>query len=133
MRSVKHWGLVALTTAALSVAGMSVAWAAGPTQTNPANWTPQMVAPTDTGYVRQQTEVALRTVPRRTGLLIGLPAYHEPTFTHRSSETVAAAIRGVRLGLGRTDPRPGFGVALYVDFTATDADWRDYRTRWVHP
>jgi spore germination protein YaaH len=86
-----------------------------------------------TGYVRRQTEVALRTVPAGTGLLIGLPAYHEGTFTHRGSETVAAAIRGVRLGLGEATPRAGFGVALYIDFTATEADWRDYRRGWVRP
>ena len=86
-----------------------------------------------TGYVRRQTEVALRAVPAGTGLLIGLPAYHQGTITHRGSETVAAAIRGVRLGLGEGTPRPGFGVALYVDFTADETDWRDYRTGWVGP
>lgn len=86
-----------------------------------------------TGYVRRQTEVALGAVPPGTGLLIGLPAYHEPTFTHRGSETVAAAVRGVRLGLGDARPRPGFGVALYVDFTADETDWRDYRSGWVRP
>jgi hypothetical protein len=86
-----------------------------------------------TGYVRRQTEIALRTVPAGTGLLVGLPAYHGTTLTHRGSETVPAAIRGVRLGLGGSAPRPGFGVALYVDFTATAADWQAYRTGWVRP
>lgn len=86
-----------------------------------------------TGYVRRQTEIALRAVPAGTGLLIGLPAYHQDTFTHRRSETVAAAVRGVRLGAGDAPPRPGFGVALYVDFTATETDWRDYRAGWVRP
>ncbi|GGU81601.1 membrane protein [Streptomyces filipinensis] len=85
------------------------------------------------GYVAQQTSLALEVTPRTTDLLMGLPFYHENRFGHRAhAETVPAAVRGVRLGLSRTDAdRVRFGVALYVDFAATEADWRAYQEDWV--
>ncbi|MFG2353974.1 hypothetical protein [Streptomyces sp. NPDC048521] len=85
------------------------------------------------GYVAQQTSLALEVTPDSTDLLMGLPFYHENRFGHWAhAETVPAAVRGVRLGLSRTDAdRAGFGVALYVDFAATEADWRAYREDWA--
>ncbi|MCX4813579.1 hypothetical protein OG601_23565 [Streptomyces sp. NBC_01239] len=85
------------------------------------------------GYVAQQTSLALEVTPDSTDLLMGLPFFHENRFGHRASaETVPAAVRGVRLGLSRTDAdRTNFGVALYVDFAATEADWTAYREDWV--
>nr|BFD82901.1 hypothetical protein StreXyl84_23020 [Streptomyces sp. Xyl84] len=85
------------------------------------------------GYVAQQTSLALEVTPPTTDLLMGLPFYHENRFGHWAhAETVPAAVRGVRLGLSRTDPdRVRFGVALYVDFAATEADWSAYRNDWV--
>ncbi|MEU3978623.1 glycosyl hydrolase family 18 protein [Streptomyces sp. NPDC026672] len=85
------------------------------------------------GYVAQQTSLALEVTPPTTDLLMGLPFYHENRFGHRArAETVPAAVRGVRLGLSRTDAdRPAFGVALYVDFAATEADWSAYRRDWT--
>ena len=85
------------------------------------------------GYVAQQTSLALEVTPGSTQLLMGLPFYHENRIGHRArAETVPAAVRGVRLGLSRTDARRArFGVALYVDFAATDADWRAYREGWL--
>jgi hypothetical protein len=80
-----------------------------------------------------------------------------------SAETVGAAIRGVRLGLspaGTVEPaiatKPtattstnstlgtpdsptaaptgrAFGIALYLDYTATPADWAAYRSDWLGP
>ncbi|MGW0509652.1 hypothetical protein ACWD1W_10350 [Streptomyces olivaceoviridis] len=87
------------------------------------------------GYVAQQTSLALEATPEGTDLLMGLPFYHENRFGHRArAETVPAAVRGVRLGLSRTDAgRARFGVALYVDFAATEADWRAYREDWATP
>ncbi len=83
------------------------------------------------GYVRRQTDVALRDVPPTTDLLMGLPAYHTDDWGHSASaETVSAALRGVRLALGG-NPRQSFGVALYADFAATDADWSAYRRGWL--
>ncbi len=84
------------------------------------------------GYVAQQTGLALQVTPPGTDLLMGLPAFRaENAAHHGAAETVAAALRGVRLGLGRTGPaRPAFGVALYVDFAATQQDWNDYRRDW---
>ncbi|MFD9130472.1 hypothetical protein [Kitasatospora sp. NPDC059571] len=82
------------------------------------------------GYVAHQTALALQAVPDDVDLLMGLPAYWEDTPTHHgSAETVAAAVRGARLGLG-PGGRRAFGLALYVDFTATDADWSAYRSGW---
>ncbi|WP_346346023.1 glycoside hydrolase family 18 protein [Streptomyces sp. SID5789] len=85
------------------------------------------------GYVAQQTSLALEVTPPTTHLLMGLPFYHENRFGHwNHAETVAAAVRGVRLGLSRTDAdRERFGVAAYIDFAATDEDWTSYRNGWV--
>ncbi|MFF2845354.1 hypothetical protein ACFVT5_03345 [Streptomyces sp. NPDC058001] len=84
------------------------------------------------GYVAQQTALGLEVTPASTDLLMGLPFYYDDTFGHRgSAETVAAAVRGVRLGLSRTDrDRERFGVALYVDFAARERDWAAYRADW---
>ncbi|EST39710.1 hypothetical protein N566_00495, partial [Streptomycetaceae bacterium MP113-05] len=84
------------------------------------------------GYVAQQTELALENAPRDVDVLMGLPFYHTDTLAREpEAETVPAAVRGVRLGLGREAPsRRRFGVALYVDFAATPADWHAYRTDW---
>ncbi|MFH8220266.1 hypothetical protein ACH4C2_13390 [Streptomyces sp. NPDC018057] len=85
------------------------------------------------GYVAQQTSLALEATPPTTDLLMGLPFFHENRFGHWDhAETVPAAVRGVRLGLSRTDAdRVRFGVALYVDFAATEADWTAYREGWA--
>ncbi|MBO0869739.1 MAG: hypothetical protein J2P15_14355, partial [Micromonosporaceae bacterium] len=83
------------------------------------------------GYVRRATAEALACVPSNVDLLIGVPAYHDHRVTHHeSAETVAAALRGVRLALGPHPQRNGFGVAMYVDFAATAADWTSYRADW---
>lgn len=84
------------------------------------------------GYVAEQTSLALEVTPRSTDLLMGLPFFHENDLGHHgSAETVAAAVRGTRLGLARTDRgRQRFGVALYVDFAARDGDWAAYREGW---
>ncbi len=87
------------------------------------------------GYVAQQTALALEATPPGTHLLMGLPFFHENRFGHwNHAETVPAAVRGVRLGLSRTDAdRARFGVALYIDFAATEADWAAYTEDWVRP
>ncbi|MEU6354626.1 hypothetical protein ABZ896_35810 [Streptomyces sp. NPDC047072] len=86
------------------------------------------------GYVAQQTSLALEVTPPSTDLLMGLPFFHtNDAGHHAAAETVPAAVRGVRLGLSRTDAdRTNFGVALYVDFAATEADWTAYERDWVH-
>ncbi|MDX2679965.1 hypothetical protein [Streptomyces soliscabiei] len=85
------------------------------------------------GYVAQQTSLALEVTPDSTDLLMGLPFYRENRFGHWAhAETVAAAVRGVRLGLSRTDAdRANFGVAAYVDFAASETDWTSYEEGWV--
>ncbi|MCZ9349507.1 hypothetical protein NGM36_06810 [Streptomyces mutabilis] len=85
------------------------------------------------GYVAQQTSLALEVTPPTTHLLMGLPFYHESNFDHWGhAETVEAAVRGVRLGLSRTDAdRKLFGVAPYIDFAATETNWKEYREGWV--
>ncbi|MFE9134130.1 hypothetical protein [Streptomyces sp. NPDC007355] len=84
------------------------------------------------GYVAQQTSLALEVTPESTDLLMGLPFFYEDDLGHHeNAETVEAAVRGTRLGLGRTDPdRERFGVALYVDFAAEEGDWAAYRDGW---
>jgi hypothetical protein len=59
--------------------------------------------------------------PANVALLIGLPAFHDAhSLAHSSSaETVAAAIRGVRLAFPAGTPtNRKIGVALYVDLAA---------------
>ncbi|MFB7088034.1 glycoside hydrolase family 18 protein [Streptomyces sp. NPDC056296] len=87
------------------------------------------------GYVAQQTSLALEVTPPTTHLLMGLPFYYESNFDHWGhAETVEAAVRGVRLGLSRTDAdRKLFGVAPYIDFAATETNWDEYREGWVNP
>ncbi|ROQ34158.1 hypothetical protein EDD98_3192 [Streptomyces sp. PanSC19] len=85
------------------------------------------------GYVAQQTALALEATPETTDLLMGLPFFHEDDLGHHeNAETVAAAVKGARLGLARTDPgRERFGLALYVDFAAREGDWAAYRAGWL--
>ena len=84
------------------------------------------------GYVARQTEVALHAVPPGVDLLIGVPAFHTHDPGHWDfAETMPAALTGVRLALGSHPPARPFGVALYVDFAATDADWAAYRADWL--
>ncbi|MGC4937952.1 hypothetical protein [Kribbella sp. DT2] len=83
------------------------------------------------GYVAKQTQLALEVTPDRVDLLMGLPAYWENNPSHwGKAETVEAAVRGARLGLGNS-PKQNFGLAIYVDFTATDAHWDAYRNGWL--
>jgi Glycosyl hydrolases family 18 len=82
------------------------------------------------GYTRMETQIALRAMPVGVHLLIGLPAYPPNPPTHDSGETVPAAITGVRLALGSGAPA-NVGVALYVDFTATQGDWAAYEDDWA--
>ncbi|MFC0627910.1 hypothetical protein [Kribbella deserti] len=84
------------------------------------------------GFVARQTALALEATGEEVDLLMGLPAYWKDDFGHRgSAETVEAAVRGARLGLTRHAPtRQTFGLALYVDFTATPAHWTAYTEGW---
>lgn len=95
-----------------------------------ALWSPSAYA----GFVRDETTVTLAAVPSNVAVLIGVPAYHDAhSLAHVSSaETVAAALRGVRLALKDGTPaNRRFGVALYIDFAATSADWSAYRSDWA--
>lgn len=89
--------------------------------------------PTETlycGYMRRTTARALAAVPPEVGLLIGVPAYPPSGIYHHAAENLTTAIRGVRLALGERPPEREFGIALYVDFTATDEDWSVYHRDW---
>jgi hypothetical protein len=84
------------------------------------------------GYVRRATEAALRAVPADVALYIGIPAYHDQRLSrHDNAETVAAALRGIRLAIGDRPPAREFGVAIYVDFAATEQDWAAYQEGWA--
>ncbi|MCF2531406.1 hypothetical protein [Yinghuangia soli] len=85
------------------------------------------------GYVTRQTELALEHTPERTDLLIGLPFYHDDTIGHHeNAERAGTAARAVRIGLDAAgSDRRNFGVALYVDFAATEEDWAAYHREWM--
>jgi hypothetical protein len=84
------------------------------------------------GYVRWETQLALAAVPPDVTLLIGAPAYSTGgPWPFSSAETVARAIRGARLAISPVPPSRPFGIALYVDFTATSQDWASYLTDWM--
>lgn len=87
------------------------------------------------GFVRDETRIALGAVPHNVALLMGVPAYEGHSFVHDSAaESTAAGIRGVRLALPHGAPTGrAVGVALYIDFEATRADWAAYRSDWVDP
>lgn len=87
------------------------------------------------GFVRDETHLALGAVPRNVALLVGVPAYGGHSFVHDSAaETTAAGIRGVRLALPHGAPTDrAVGVALYIDFGPTRADRAAYRSDWVDP
>ncbi len=84
------------------------------------------------GYVARQTALALQATPAGVDLLMGLPFFHTDEMGHHGhAETAEAAVRGARLGLTREGgDRQRFGLALYVDFAATEGDWRAYRRDW---
>ncbi|WP_232663475.1 hypothetical protein [Pseudonocardia sp. TRM90224] len=81
------------------------------------------------GYVAVQTRLATQAVPDGVELLMGVPAFRDGVM-HTGAETVAAAVRGIRVGLGAAPDRP-VGAAVYVDFDATEADWAQYRSGWA--
>jgi hypothetical protein len=86
------------------------------------------------GLVARQVRLALGVVPDDVTLLVGLPAYHDATLQHRpGAETVEAAVRAARLALDADPGRERYGVALYVDFTATEDDWSAYAEGWHRP
>jgi hypothetical protein len=87
------------------------------------------------GYVAEQTTLALQVTRPGVDLLMGVPVFWADDYGHHgAAETVAGAVRGIRLGLSRTAPgRQAFGVALYVDFTATPQDLAAYRRDWCRP
>jgi hypothetical protein len=83
------------------------------------------------GFVRLETGIALRAMPSGVHLLIGLPAYPSVLPGHTGAETVANAIRGVRLALGTAAAPHSIGVSMYADFSATKADWTAYAADWA--
>jgi hypothetical protein len=84
------------------------------------------------GHVARQAELALDLVPAGKHLFIGAPAYHDHSLAWAdSAESVAMAAEGAKLALTGHGRRERFGLALYVDFAATEEDWREYTTRWL--
>ncbi|WP_189241495.1 hypothetical protein [Planobispora rosea] len=87
------------------------------------------------GHVTRQAVLGLDLVPDGKALLIGAPAYHDHGVPWLdAAESVAAAAEGARLALsGHGARREGFGLALYVDFAATEEDWSEYHRFWHRP
>ncbi|MFC5825438.1 hypothetical protein [Nonomuraea insulae] len=83
------------------------------------------------GYVARQASLALDLVPDGKALYIGAPAYHDHGVAWSdAAESVEMAAEGAKLALTGHGRRELFGLALYVDFAATEEDWREYMTRW---
>ncbi|TDD15333.1 hypothetical protein [Nonomuraea diastatica] len=84
------------------------------------------------GYAARQAELALGLVPDEKFLFIGAPAYHDHGVPWADyAESVEMAAEGAKLTLTEHGRRERFGLALYVDFAATEDDWREYMTRWM--
>jgi Glycosyl hydrolases family 18 len=84
------------------------------------------------GYVARQAELAMDLVPESKHLFIGAPAYHDHGIDWGDyAESVATAAEGAKLALTDHGARERFGLALYVDFAATEEDWREYLTHWM--
>lgn len=83
------------------------------------------------GHVARQVRLALDLVPAEKSLFIGAPAYHDHGVGWLdAAESVEMAAEGARLALSDHGRRERFGLALYVDFAATERDWHEYMTRW---
>jgi hypothetical protein len=86
------------------------------------------------GHVVRQAKLAMGLVPEDKTVLIGAPAYHDHLVGLSDfAESVKAAADGARLALTDDGPRSNLGLALYVDFAATEEDWKEYETAWVRP
>ncbi|WP_030450755.1 hypothetical protein [Herbidospora cretacea] len=93
------------------------------------SWTPLQTV--YGGWVARQARKAFALAPESTGVLIGAPAYHDHKLGLTDyAESVEMAAEGLRLVISET-PRQDTGLALYVDFAATEEDWREYRESWV--
>jgi hypothetical protein len=81
-------------------------------------------------YVAWQTERLAELVADRVTVFVGVPTENHPW---RPAETVAAGLRGVRKGLAEVDDERAarIGVAVFADWTTTDAEWADYQRGWV--
>ncbi|GAB1816985.1 glycoside hydrolase family 18 protein [Herbidospora sp. RD11066] len=83
------------------------------------------------GWVARQARKAFALAPKETSVLIGAPAYHDHMVgVSDYAESVEMAAEGMRLAITET-PRENAGLALYVDFAATEQDWKEYLTSWV--
>ena len=81
-------------------------------------------------YVAWQTKRTADLVGDRVTVFMGVPTEDHPW---RPAETMASGLRGVRKGLaGVDDERAGrVGVAVFADWTTSEAEWADYRRGWV--
>jgi hypothetical protein len=84
------------------------------------------------GHVTRQAALALDLVPDSKHVFVGAPAYHDHAVAWSdSAESVEMAARGAKLALSEHGRRERFGLALYVDFAATEEDWREYAMQWL--
>ena len=84
------------------------------------------------GHVVRQAALALDLVPETKSIFIGAPAYHDHGISWSdAAESVALAAQGAKLALSDHGRRERFGLALYVDFAATEQDWQEYSAQWL--
>jgi hypothetical protein len=75
-------------------------------------------------------ELLAELVADRVTVFVGVPTENHPW---RPAETVAAGLRGVRKGLAEVDDERAarIGVAVFADWTTTDAEWAAYLRGWL--
>jgi hypothetical protein len=83
-------------------------------------------------FVAFETQHIATAVDGKAAIMMGVPTYEEPGWTfHPGAENMESALRGVRLALAGTSPRPAqVGVAIYAHWTTDDAEWATYRRLW---
>jgi hypothetical protein len=93
------------------------------------NWVAYQV---DT-YVNLISELELNT---DTKILVSIPNYQTQTDAHDPAiETIAAALDGINIGLGKLDEEMQpllTGVAIFSDRDLNDAQWGIYQQKWLN-
>ncbi len=84
MRKTRRGLLAVLTSTMLVAAGAAAAWGA-PVQSTPVSWTPQMVAPAGSGYMRQLTPCGGTMFAVGTFSQIKSPANGNATYTRNNA------------------------------------------------
>jgi hypothetical protein len=83
-------------------------------------------------YMASQTEQVAGIVGDRATVFMGVPSEDHP---RRPAESVRSGVRGARRGLAALGPghTGDVGLALFAEWTTTEAEWAEWERGWVHP